>query len=46
MLEVAIVIAGFFQMEKHLRQVRIQVEYKIEYADPIWVTAGERVSVG
>jgi SH3-like domain-containing protein len=36
----------FFQMEKHLRQVRILVEHKIEYADPICVTAGERVSVG
>ncbi|MFZ0885720.1 MAG: SH3 domain-containing protein [Candidatus Acidiferrales bacterium] len=33
-------------MEKHLRQVRIQLEHKIEYADPIGVTAGERVRVG
>ena len=33
-------------MDKPPHKVRIKVEYRAEYRDPIRVTAGERVSVG
>jgi uncharacterized protein YgiM (DUF1202 family) len=33
-------------MEKHSHPVRIRVEHKVEYADPIRVKAGARVTAG
>jgi uncharacterized protein YgiM (DUF1202 family) len=33
-------------MEETKRKVRIKLEHRVEYPDPIQVTAGERVTIG